>query len=175
MGRDNQDYFKRGGRSGGPPGPLRHFREQIGQQRARLARGAARFPGAQTRETAGPRSEAPNSAASASNSPREHEPHEPNGASAASPAEHAGRQADEAPFGPPASEEFAEKRRDGVQEMPHDRGGAEALPAPFDRLVRRYPRLSRAFARMSRLPEKPARWLAEAGRRIEKSVESGGR
>nr|PZM92633.1 MAG: hypothetical protein DIU72_05725 [Pseudomonadota bacterium] len=40
MGKDNQDYFKRAGRSGGPPGPLRHFRQQYGMMRAELSREA---------------------------------------------------------------------------------------------------------------------------------------
>lgn len=39
MGSDNQDYFKRAGRSVGPPGPLRHFRQKLSQERAFLQRG----------------------------------------------------------------------------------------------------------------------------------------
>ena len=38
MGKDNQDYFKRAGRSGGPAGPLDHFKSALSQERAMLRR-----------------------------------------------------------------------------------------------------------------------------------------
>jgi len=46
MVKDNQDYFKRAGRSGGPRGPLRLFREQYGIQRAELTRESPHPPAA---------------------------------------------------------------------------------------------------------------------------------
>lgn len=38
MGKDNQDYFKRAGRSIGPAGPLRQFKAALSQERAVLRR-----------------------------------------------------------------------------------------------------------------------------------------
>lgn len=38
MGKDNQDHFKRGGRSGGPPGPRSQHKAQLTRQRATLRR-----------------------------------------------------------------------------------------------------------------------------------------
>lgn len=181
MGRDNQDYFKRGGRSEGPPGPLRHFRERLGQQQAELSRGEGRkFPGARRAAPPPPRptpeeeSPATTSPANAPTEASARPPPQSNGASngaSEAPAERAGRPASEAPFGPPASEEFAEGLRSGVQRTD---GEEKPLGAPWAALVRRFPRLSRAFARVGRLPEKPAQKLAALGRRVERAFESRG-
>ncbi|HEY0840958.1 MAG TPA: hypothetical protein VGD74_12280 [Vulgatibacter sp.] len=38
MGKDNQDYFKRAGRSIGPAGPLEHFKAKVSQKQALLRR-----------------------------------------------------------------------------------------------------------------------------------------
>ena len=46
MGKDNQDYFKRAGRSGGPAGPLDHFKSALSKERAMLRRDQEhRLPG----------------------------------------------------------------------------------------------------------------------------------
>jgi len=38
MVKDNQDYFKRAGRSGGPPGPRKQFKDRLSRERAVLKR-----------------------------------------------------------------------------------------------------------------------------------------
>lgn len=184
MGRDNQDYFKRGGRSGGPPGPLHQFRDQMGRQHAALSRGGERgFPG--SRPQPGPPRRRPTpeeeeavrargedraelgSAAGGGDGPAA----EGSAATRESREEHAGSSASEASFGPPASEEYAE----GYDGAGVQRTNGASLPAPLEGMVRRFPRLSRALARMARAQAVPARKFADLGERIESTLGSGRR
>lgn len=171
MGKDNQDYFKRAGRSGGPAGPLRLFREQLGKQQAELARGGERgFP----RPPPAPVAPPPPSPEVSRGPVEPREPGEwkgvPNGRTEmeAQPAareanglappepgeESLGQEASEdRGFGPPASEEYV-----------------GPLPAPVARVVRRFPR---SFRTLAWLTKGPARRFASLADRIERTLEAG--
>lgn len=171
MGRDNQDYFKRAGRSGGPPGPLRQFREQLGKQQAELSRERG-FPGSRRPPfptAPPPPEETPTEETAAAPEPPEVpvDRGPPEEERSPEPRQQAGAPASQASFGPPASEEFAEGLRSGIQQT---NGGAQPLAPPFTRVVQRFPRLSRAFARIVRAQEGPSRKLAALGDRIESAL-----
>lgn len=170
MGRDNQDYFKRAGRSGGPPGPLRQFREQLGKQQAEIARGGERgFPASQRppfpppqageeEQSAGPETEGnpTGEAEFEAKTPEKTKTADDNPTRRGSE-ERAGAPASQASFGPPASEEFVEGRRSGVQKT--DSGAAHL-----------FPRLSRLAALLAKASRVPAKKLAEFPKRIERAA-----
>lgn len=169
MGKDNQDYFKRAGRSGGPAGPLHLFRQKLGQERAVLSRGQERgFPGHRppTYHPPGEPPQVPGERAPGTNGGGQ----EPRGAArdeqrteARPTAEHEPRthvpQTETQSFGPPADYDAAVGRGPGTQEIPPGGGGGliRDLGKAVGALLERSPR---PFQR----PAGVARWV---GRRLQ--------
>lgn len=163
MGRDNQDYFKRGGRSEGPPGPLDHFRQRFAQQQAELAREA---PG---RPAAWPRPMPTGGRAPARSEEPESEESAPSTASARRGED---RFAEPIADGAPPATPTVPDEPDAA-EAPPGKGPEASLGPPWSTLVQRFPRLARVLAALGRLPEEPARRLAVLARRIQDTLPRG--
>ncbi|AKU89792.1 hypothetical protein [Vulgatibacter incomptus] len=145
MGRDNQDYFKRAGSTGGPPGPLYLFKSKLSQEKAVLHRdqehvlpsehrltGARPRAGSQETPQEEPAAGDPDPAPGGGAADPPHAPRIEHGLIEIEPRE------EEAPygFGIPASEEAALGRQAPPvrREMEHRRIGermARSFPKPF--------------------------------------------
>lgn len=171
MVKDNQDYFKRGGRSGGPAGPLHHFRQKLGQERAVLSRGEERgFPGHRppTYHQPGEPPEIPGEHPR----PAEAEAGQRPNAEAGHQAEpETGRhvpQTETQSFGPPADYDAAVGHGPGAQEIPPDRRDTSALFAGW---AERHPQPFRVALWIGRRLEAPAGRAILFAKRLKRTLD----